>query len=72
MRYRAKPGFFDAAVLLAERRREILAEYRAHRIDPIRIGNETISIELAVNLGLLIDLAAPPPDQLPELNEATA
>jgi hypothetical protein len=43
---------------MAERRAQILAEYRFYEIDPIRIAGEPISIELAVQLGLLIDKAA--------------
>lgn len=37
------------------RRAQILAEYRSHGLDPIRIGREPISMELALLLGLLVD-----------------
>ena len=40
---------------MAERRTQILAEYRHYGLEPIRIGREPISIELALQLGLLID-----------------
>ncbi len=44
---------------LKQRRNEILAEYRFYQLDPIRIGREPISIELALLLGLLIDTRIP-------------
>lgn len=43
---------------LAKRRAEILAEYRFYKLDPIRIGGEPISMELALQIGLLVDTAA--------------
>lgn len=51
MRYELKRTSAD----LVARRAEILAEYRWHGLEPIRIGREPISIELAVILGLLVD-----------------
>lgn len=39
-------------------RRDILAEYRFYGIEPIRVGREPISIELALQLGLLVTQAA--------------
>lgn len=62
MRYQPKPGLSDSATILARRRSEILHEYRANQLDPIRIGGEPISMELALQLGLLIDTAAHPTD----------
>lgn len=49
----------DPAYLLAKRRAEILQEYRFHQLDPIKIGREPISMELALQLGLLVDLSQP-------------
>jgi hypothetical protein len=40
---------------LAARRAEILAEYKFYNMQPMRIGGEPISIELAVQLGLIVD-----------------
>lgn len=60
MRFQPKPGVLDAGTILAARRREILAEYRQYQLDPIKIGREPISMELALQLGLLIDNAAEP------------
>lgn len=40
---------------LEQRRKEILAEYRFHGLEPIRIMREPVSMELALILGLLID-----------------
>ena len=59
MSYVPKKTLFDPATILALRRREILAEYRHWEVEPIRIGPEVISMELALLLGLLIDKAAP-------------
>lgn len=42
---------------LEQRRKEILAEYRFHGLEPIRIMREPISMELALILGLLVDTA---------------
>lgn len=42
--------------LLAQRRREILEEYRHHNLEPIRIAREPISMELALLLGLIVRL----------------
>jgi hypothetical protein len=39
-------------------RREILDEYRFHQLVPIRIAREPISMELALQLGLLVDTSA--------------
>lgn len=59
MSYAPKKRLTDPAAQLAQRRAEILAEYRFHRLDPIRIGGEPISMELALQLGLIVDLAQP-------------
>lgn len=40
---------------LAERRAEIIAEYRFYGLDLIRIMGQPISMELALQLGLLVD-----------------
>jgi len=40
--------------LLSERRKEILAEYRFHNLEPVRIAREPISMELALLLGLIV------------------
>jgi hypothetical protein len=61
VRYQPKKGLTDPATILALRRREIQSEYRFHGLDPIRIGIEPISMELALQLGLLIDTAAQQP-----------
>jgi hypothetical protein len=45
----------DVVSELARLRAEILAEYKFYDMKPIRIGGEPISIELAVQLGLIID-----------------
>jgi hypothetical protein len=58
VRYQPKKGVTDPATILARRRSEILSEYRFHQLDPIRIGGEPISMELALQLELLIDTAA--------------
>lgn len=42
---------------LADRRAQILAEYRYWGLEPMRIGGEPISMELALILGLVIDLS---------------
>ena len=60
MRYQPKKWSNDPAVLLAKRRAEILGEYRQYQLDPIKIGREPISMELALQLELLVDLAAQP------------
>lgn len=54
MNYAIKKPLSDAS-LLARRRADILAEYRHFALEPIRIGGEPISMELALQLGLLID-----------------
>lgn len=54
MNYAIKKPPSDAS-LLARRRTEILAEYRHYGLDPIRIGGEPISMELALQLELLVD-----------------
>lgn len=59
MSYQPKQPASDPRTILARRRAEILSEYRHHRLDPIRIGTEPISMELALQLGLLIDTTAP-------------
>lgn len=59
MRYQPKQTPNDPAMILARRRSEILSEYRINQLDPIKIGGEPISMELALLLGLLIDNAAP-------------
>lgn len=58
MTYQMKKREADPEKLLAERRKEILAEYRFHGLDPIRIGREVISMELALILGLIVDTRA--------------
>ena len=55
MKYELKKRANDAAAELAQRRKEILAEYRFHELEPIKIGREPISIELALYLELLVD-----------------
>lgn len=60
MSYQPKKTFLDRATILAKRRAQILAEYRFHQLDPIRIGDEPISMELALQIGLLIDLSDQP------------
>lgn len=55
MTYQIKRKPNDPASLLKRRRGEILDEYRFYQMQPIRIANEVISVELAVNLGLIID-----------------
>jgi hypothetical protein len=52
--YAIKKAPSDAS-LLARRRADILAEYRHFGLDPIRIGGEPISMELALQLELLVD-----------------
>jgi hypothetical protein len=42
------------------RRAEILAEYRFHGLDPVRIAREPISLELALLLRLIV-----PIDEMP-------
>jgi hypothetical protein len=59
--HQPKKTLLDPATILALRRSEISAEYRFHGLDPIRIGTEPISMELALQLGLLIDTAAQQP-----------
>jgi hypothetical protein len=44
---------------LVARRKDILAEYRFYQMDPMRIGGEVISIELAVMLGMIVDTTHP-------------
>lgn len=39
---------------LAERRKEIIAEYRFHNLEPVRIAREPVSMELALLLGLIV------------------
>jgi hypothetical protein len=46
------------ATLLEQRRKQILAEYRFYGLEPIRIAREPISMELALQLGLIVDTAA--------------
>lgn len=69
MSYDLKKRPRDPASQLAQRRSEIMAEYRYYQLDPIRIGLEPISMELALQLGLIIDKAAPPVDQPQEAAE---
>lgn len=45
----------DPASQLKARRADILAEYRFYNLDPIRIGGEPISLELALLLELLVE-----------------
>lgn len=40
---------------LVARRKDILAEYRFYDMQPMRIGGEVVSIELAVILGMIVD-----------------
>lgn len=47
---------------LEQRRADILAEYRFHRLDPVKIAGEPISMELALQLGLIVDNAQPAHD----------
>lgn len=61
MSYQPKKTFLDPATILARRRAEILGEYRYFQLEPIKIGGEPISMELALQLGLLVDLATHPP-----------
>lgn len=51
MKYELKKPSRD----LTARRKDILAEYRHYQMEPMRIAGEVISIELAVNLGLIVD-----------------
>jgi hypothetical protein len=46
------------ATLLEQRRKQILAEYRFYGLEPVRIAREPISMELALQLGLIVDTAA--------------
>lgn len=55
MKYELKTRANDPASQLKQRRAEILAEYRFHELEPIKIGREPISIELALQLELLVD-----------------
>ena len=55
MKYELKSRANDAALQLKQRRAEILDEYRFHELEPIKIGREPISIELALYLELLVD-----------------
>ena len=55
MRHELKSRTNDAASQLAARRKDILAEYRFYGLDPIKIGREPISLELALQLELLIE-----------------
>jgi hypothetical protein len=64
MRYEHKKWENDPAILLANRRREILNEYRHNQLDPIKIAGEPISMELALYLGLLIDTTQQQADEL--------
>lgn len=43
--------------LLAERRAQIVAEYRFYGLEPMRIAGEPISMELALLLGLIVDMS---------------
>jgi hypothetical protein len=45
----------DPASQLKARRADILAEYRFYNLEPMRIGGEPISLELALVLGLLVE-----------------
>ena len=58
MTYEMKKRARDPASLLAARRAEIVAEYRFYNLNPIRICREAISMELALQLGLLVDNSA--------------
>jgi len=55
MTYEMKKRARDPANLLAARRAEIVAEYHFYSLNPIRIGREAISMELALLLDLLVD-----------------
>lgn len=59
MSFKPKISKRDPASLLAKRRAEILSEYRFHQLDPVRIAGEPISMELALQLGLIVDLSQP-------------
>jgi hypothetical protein len=54
---------------LRRRRAEILEEYRFYGVTPIRIGGEPISMELALQLELLIE--TPRSDPTPQRQEAS-
>ena len=51
MKYEIKKPSRD----LTARRKDILAEYAFYRMQPMRIAGEVISIELAVQLGMIVD-----------------
>jgi hypothetical protein len=42
---------------LTQRRAEILAEWRFYKMEPMTIGREPISIELALQLGMIGEAA---------------
>lgn len=48
---------------LRRRRADILAEYRFYGLNPMRIGGEPISLELALHLGLLVETPPTPQRQ---------
>ena len=54
---------------LTQRRKEILGEYRFHNLEPVRIAREPISMELALQLGLIVDMSQLPADQHREAAE---
>jgi hypothetical protein len=39
----------------AERRKEILGDWRFYNMEPMSIGREPISIELALQLGMIVE-----------------
>jgi hypothetical protein len=57
MSYQPRKNPLSPAALLAGRRAEILMEYRHWNLEPVRIGGEPISMELALLLGLIVDLS---------------
>lgn len=58
MSYAIKKTRNDPAYLLAQRRADILAEYRFYNLAPMRIAGEPISLELALLLGLIVETEA--------------
>lgn len=55
MAFERKNKLPSPATMLEQRRKEILAEYRFYGLEPVRIALEPISMELALQLGLIVD-----------------
>lgn len=55
MAFERKNKLPSPETVLEQRRKQILAEYRFHGLDPVRIAREPISMELALLLGLIVD-----------------